>query len=390
MFNEKTCQRCGICLEQCPFMHLPREEAKVEIARMIETRKSRKIIQNCASCSYCNVICPTQSNPWALRKEIRMRRIQERGITSLALITEDMSNNLMTIGLEIDTEAKRKDLKKYINPPKSKEIFYLGCAIPYIFPNLAKTKLLEDLPLVGGIKYCCSGYTYNFFGEVEAQFKGKEFLDKFRKQEVEKLISFCPGCEHMIKGVYPSIVEGFNIQCQNIIEYLIEKYHKGELVFKHKINQKITFQDPCPWRKLDNKVYEGPRELIEIMGAEFVEMKHNKEKSLCCGAPVATFNRALGKKIAKMRIKEATNVGADSIAFICTGCLIGLSRYALSKNIEPYYITELAQMAIGETPYHKILETSKQMENHLFKKISENPNLMKERYIIKNGKITRI
>ena len=390
MFNEKTCQRCGVCLEQCPFLQLPIEKAKEEISRMIETRKSRKIIQNCASCSYCNVICPTQSNPWALRREIRLRNIHERGVISLALITEEMPHNLMSIALEIDSEEKSKDLEKYNNPPKSKEMFYLGCGIPYIFPDLAKTKLLEGLPLIGGMKYCCNGYAHNQFGEVEAQIKGTELFDKFRKQEVEKLISFCPGCEHMIKGVYPSIVEGFNIECQNIIDYLIEKYHKGELTFKNKVNQRITFQDPCPWRNLDKKIYDGPREFLEIIGAEVVEMKHNKEKSLCCGAPVAASNRALGRKIAKTRIAEAKNVDADSIAFICTGCLFGLSKYALSKNIESYYITELAQMAIGEKPYHKIVETSKQIESYLFKKIGENPNLIKERYIIKNGKIKRI
>jgi len=390
LFSEKTCQRCGICLEQCPFLQLPIEKAKEEISHMIETRKSRLIIQNCAGCSYCNMICPTQSNPWALRREIRMRKIQERGVLSLTLITEEIPHNLMTIGLEIDSEEKSGDLEKYINPPKSKEMFYLGCGIPYIFPDLAKTKLLESLPIVGGMKYCCNGYAYDQFGDIEAQIKGAELFDKFRKQEVEKLISFCPGCEHMIKGVYPSIVEGFNIECQNIIDYFIEKYHKGIITFKNKVNQRITFHDPCPWRNMDKKIYEGPREFLEIIGAEVVEMKHNKEKSLCCGAPVAAINRVLGKKIAKMRITEAKNVGADYIASICTGCLSRLSRFALSKNIESYYITELAQMAIGEKPYHKILETSNQFESYLVRKIRENPNLIRKRYIIKNGKITRI
>lgn len=390
MFNEKTCQRCGICLEQCPFMQLPIEKAKEEISLMIETRKSKKIIHNCAGCSYCNVICPTQSNPWALRKEIRLRHIHERGVSSLPLITEEMPNNLMSISYEVDSIEKSKDIEKYTNPPKSKEMFYLGCGVPYIFPDLAKSKLLEDLPIIGGMKYCCDGYAYSLFGENEAKLKGLELLDKLQALEIEKLISFCPGCEDMIKAVYPSIVEGFNIECQNVIDYLIEKYHKGELEFKNRINQKVTFQDPCPWRNLDKKIYEGPRELLEIIGSEVVEMKHNKKNSLCCGVPVAASNRALGRKIAKMRIKEAQDVDADSIAFICTGCLFGLSKQASSKNIESYYITELAQMAIGEKPYHKILETSKQIENHLFKKVVENPNLMKERYIIKNGKITRI
>ncbi|MFX1256686.1 MAG: (Fe-S)-binding protein [Promethearchaeota archaeon] len=390
MFNENTCQRCGLCLEQCPFMQLPIEKAKEEISLMIETRKSRLILKNCASCSYCNVICPTQSNPWALRREIRLRNFHERGVVGLTLITEEMPQNLMAISLEINSEEKSKNLDKYKNPPKSKEIYYLGCAIPYIFPKLAKTKLLEDLPLVGGMKYCCGVYAYDQFGENEAKVKGLELFDKLKNLEVKKLISFCPACDKMIKDIYPSIVEGFNIECQNIIDLFIEKYHKGVITFKNKVNQRITFHDPCPWRIMDKKIYEGPREFLEIVGAEVVEMKHNKEKSLCCGAPIAATNRALGKKIAKMRISEAKNVGADAIASICIGCLSRLSRFALSKNIESFYVTELAQMAIGEKPYRKIIEISNQFESYLVKKIRENPNLIRERYILKNGKITLI
>ena len=390
MFNEATCQQCGVCLVQCPFLELPIEQAKEEISHMIKTRTSRKIIKNCAGCSYCDIVCPTKSNPSALRKEIRLKNIHEKGISSLAFITEDMPHNLMSIGFEVNNEEKRPDIENYMNPINNEEMFYLGCGIPYIFPDLAKTKLLGDLPLLGGIKNCCSGYVYNFFGEEEAKIKGNELFEKFKNLGIKKLITFCPDCEKMIQGVYPSILEGFNIESQTIVDYFIEKYHKGKLNFKNKVDQRITFQDPCPWRKLDKKIYDGPREFLEIIGAEVVEMKHNRENSLCCGAPVAAFNRPLGKKIAKMKISEIQDIGANAIAYICTGCLFSLSRYALKKNIESYYITELAQLAIGEKPIHKIVDTAKKIENHLFKKVSENPSLMTEKYVIKNGKICRI
>jgi Fe-S oxidoreductase len=390
MFNEKTCQQCGTCLEQCPFLQLPKDQAKEEISLMIKTRNSRKILKNCAGCSYCDTICPTNSNPSALRREIRLKHIRSKGISSLAFITEDMPNNLMSISFEVNTEQKRRNIENYRNPMNNEAMFYLGCGIPYIFPDLVKTKLLGDLPLLGGMKNCCGGYVYNFFGEEEAKIKGYELFERIRSLGIKRVITFCPDCEKMIQGVYPSILEGFNIESQTIIDYFIEKYHKGELNFKNKIKKRITFQDPCPWRKLDKKIYNGPREFLEIIGAEVVEMKHNKEKSLCCGAPVAVTNRPLGKKIAKMKVSEVKNIGAEAIAYICTGCLFGLAKYASSKNIESYYITELAQMAIGEKPTHQIVNTIKQMENHLFKKVGENPTLMTNRYLLKNGKIVRI
>ncbi|MFX1243134.1 MAG: (Fe-S)-binding protein [Promethearchaeota archaeon] len=390
MYNENTCERCGTCLEQCPFLQLPTESAKKEISKMIETRNSRKIIKNCAGCSYCNVTCPTGSNPYSLIREIRLKNYRENGVRSIGLITEEIPHNLMSIALEINTDEKQKALHKYGNPPKSSKMFYVGCGIPYCFPDLTKSKLLENLPSLGGMKYCCGGYVHSYFGKDEAKIKGLELYKKFEALGIEKLITFCPGCDTMIKGIYPSIIEGFNVKGQTIIEYFIEMYHEGKLKIKNKINQRITFQDPCPWRMLDKRIYDSPREFLEIIGAEVVEMKHNREKSLCCGAPLIISNRSLSTKIAKERILEAEVVNADIIAHICTGCLATLSRNATEKNINSYYITELAQMAIGETPPLNILKNTENLNKQVMKTITKKPNLLTEKYIIKNGKTNRL
>ncbi len=389
-FNEQTCQRCGTCLEQCPFLQLPIESAKEEISKMIETRSSQRIIKNCASCSYCNIVCPTESRPYELIREIRFRNYRENGVRCISLITEEIPHNLMLIGLEIDTEAKKHDLSQYENPPKSDKMFYVGCAIPYCFPDLAKTKLLGNLPLLGGMKYCCGGYVHSCFGREEARIKGLELFEKFKDLGVEKLITFCPGCDAMIKGVYPSIIDGFDVKGQTIIDYLVEKYHEGEFIIKNKIPLRITFQDPCPWRNLDRKIYDGPREFLEIIGAEVVEMKHNKETSLCCGAPLSISNRSLATNIAKKRISEAELVNTEVIAHICTGCLTTLSKFATERNIKSYYITELAQMATGESSSLNILNNAKTLQKQVIKTISKNPNVLAEHYIIKDGKICRL
>ncbi|MFX0012853.1 MAG: (Fe-S)-binding protein [Candidatus Hermodarchaeota archaeon] len=390
MFNEQTCQRCGTCLEQCPFLQMPTESAKAEISKMIETRTSQKIIQNCASCSYCNIICPTDSHPYELIREIRLRDHREKGIRCTALITEEIPHNLMAIGLEMDTESKKQDLIRYENPPKSDIMFYMGCAIPYLFPDLAKTTLFENLPILGGMKYCCGGYVHSSFGKEEARVNGLKLSEKFKELGVEKLITFCPGCDTMIKGIYPSIIDGFGVEGQTVIDYFIEKYHEGELTIKNKIPKRITFQDPCPWRQLDRKIYEGPREFLEIIGADVVEMKHNRETSLCCGAPLSILNRPVAANIAKKRISEAEDVDAEVITHICTGCLTTLSRYATEKNIKSYYVTELAQLAIGESPSQNILNNAKKLEKQVIKTMSTNPNVLKERYIIKDGNIVRL
>ena len=83
MFMQETCKRCGLCLTLCPFLELPKDEAAAEISQMIEKLESKVVARNCAGCSYCDIICPTQSNPSELRKEILLRKThsneQEKG-----------------------------------------------------------------------------------------------------------------------------------------------------------------------------------------------------------------------------------------------------------------------------------------------------------------------
>jgi len=45
-FNETTCEECGVCFVQCPFLELPIDQAKEEISQLIKSRSYRKIIKN--------------------------------------------------------------------------------------------------------------------------------------------------------------------------------------------------------------------------------------------------------------------------------------------------------------------------------------------------------
>lgn len=390
MFNEETCNRCGVCLNKCQFLQLPIEKAKKEISKLIKTGNSMKIMMNCASCTYCNVICPTQSNPSDLINKMRVKKIGEFGLPSLAMRTEENPHNVISLSLELNSEVKKVDMVKYLNPPKSEKMFYLGCAVPAFYPDIAKTKLLEEYPIMGGLKYCCKGMVYKVFGESEARIIGKDLLKNFKKLGIKELITFCPDCEVMFKHDYPSIVEDWDIGCQNIIEYFLEKYHNGELKIKNKVNLRVAFQDSCQWRDLDREVYNAPREFLEIIGCTVVEMKHSKEKSLCCGSPVEGTNKPLARKIGEQKIAEAEEVQADALAFLCPGCIYTLGKYASEKNIDSYYITELAQMAIGEKVVPKIPELTHQIKGHLIKKIKENPNIVNDRFIVKDGKIKQL
>lgn len=387
MFNKDTCQKCGNCLSECPFIEMPAAEAGEEITRIIESGASEMIDKNCAQCTYCDIICPTRSNPSDLRKEILLRSTSEMGVECLSLFSEEVPVNLFTIGMEHEAEEKKELLNEHVNPAPNEEAFYLGCGIAYVFSDLIRTSLLKGLPLMGGMKYCCGGYVFRNFGDAEAEIKGRELLDEFQKLGLKKTITFCPGCENMIKEVYPRIIEEFNIESRTVVEYLLEKHREGEIEFTNKIDRKIAFHDPCHPRKPDKTIYESPRLLLDAMGAEMVEMKHNKQNSLCCGSPLRFRNPVLANDIVEKRVIEAKESGADTIAVRCTGCYSALSAKAAEHNLETYYVSELAQMAVGEKPPHRIEEILNGLAENMMKKVSENEELLTKRYVIKNGEI---
>ncbi len=389
MFLEDNCERCGTCLVECPYIDITEEDAITEISNMVETRESGDILKRCIGCAYCNTVCPTQSNPRELIREISIDRMCKEGMSRFFIPSEEVPYNETTIAMNSESDLEKKILK-YTNPPKTEIMYFLGCALSYIQTDLLNTKIISDLPKIGGDKYCCGGYT-KMFGEEEVKIKGRALLKDFKEFGVKKFVLFCPGCLNMMKGVYSRLLPEYpeNIEFQTFSQYFIERYHKGELNLTSRIKERITFHDPCAWRGLDKKVFDAPREFLEIIGAEVVEMEHNYKNSLCCGSPASATSEEFYKETSGMRISEAVEIEADIIAVGCTGC-ISLGNPSREKGIETYHLIELAQMAIGEKPPHRTNELRDNYHKLIEKTINENPDLLKDKVVIKKGKIIRV
>jgi len=61
-------------------LQLPIEKAKKEISKLIKTGNSMKLMMNCSGCAFCNVICPTESNPSDLINKMRLEKMGEFGL----------------------------------------------------------------------------------------------------------------------------------------------------------------------------------------------------------------------------------------------------------------------------------------------------------------------
>jgi Fe-S oxidoreductase len=72
-----------------------------------------------------------------------------------------------------------------------------------------------------------------------------------------------------------------------------------------------------------NNIYEAPRDLIQKLDAELVEMKRSKANGLCCGAGGAQMFKDAepgNKEVNILRTEEALETQPQIIAAACPFC----------------------------------------------------------------------
>ena len=133
----------------------------------------------------------------------------------------------------------------------------------------------------------------------------------------------CPHCFNTLKNEYPEL--GGEYEVIHHTQMIQDLINTGKLALEKSGSfkgKKITFHDPCYLGRA-NDVYEAPRELIEKLDAELVEMKRCKTKGLCCGAGGAQMFKEAekgNKEINIERTDDAIETGAEVIATGCPFC----------------------------------------------------------------------
>jgi Fe-S oxidoreductase len=238
-------------------------------------------------------------------------------------------------------------------------LFWVGCAGS--FDDRAKkitrafVKILNNV----GINFAVLGTEESCTGDP-AKRAGNEFLFQMQAMgniqvlnayEVKSIVTTCPHCFNTLKNEYPEL--GGNYEVKHHSEFLQELITQGKLtveggVFKGK---KITFHDPCYLGRA-NDVYEAPRNLIEKLDAELVEMKRCKSNGLCCGAGGAQMFKEAekgNKEINIERTEEALELQPDIIATGCPFCMTmmtdGVKLKEKSTEVQVFDLAELIAQA---------------------------------------------
>lgn len=252
-------------------------------------------------------------------------------------------------------QIKVPTMAEYMAQGKQPEVlFWVGCAGS--FDDRAKkiTKAFVKLLHKAKIEFAVLGTEESCTGDP-AKRAGNEFLFQMQAMgnievlnayEVKKIVTACPHCFNTIKNEYPEL--GGNYEVMHHTQFLKALMSEGRLKVeggKYK-GKRITFHDPCYLGRANGE-YEAPRELLQKLEVELVEMKRCKSRGLCCGAGGAQMFKepeAGVKDINIERTEEAIESQPNIIAAGCPFCNTMLTDGVKGKEKE----SEIQVMDVAE------------------------------------------
>lgn len=235
-------------------------------------------------------------------------------------------------------------------------LFWVGCAGS--FDDRAKRVTLAFVKILNavGIKFAVLGNEETCTGDP-ARRAGNEFLFQMQAMNniqvlngygVKKIVTACPHCFNTLKNEYPEL--GGNYEVIHHSSFLQSLINEGKIKmegggsFK---GRKITYHDSCYLGRANN-IYEAPREVLQALDADLVEMKRCRTTGLCCGAGGAQMFKEPekgNKDINIARTEEALSTGATTIAVACPFCMTMMTDGVKNKEKESsVQVKDLAEL----------------------------------------------
>jgi len=203
-------------------------------------------------------------------------------------------------------------------------------------------RLKVDYTLIDEV--CCTGVLEDL-GYPMVDKHVRTNIDLILSTGAKTVITGCPYCSRTFnnKPQYAELKEK-GIRVVHIIQFL------EDFDFGVQTEKRVTYHDPCDLGRHCG-IYDEPREIIRKIAPNFVEMTHNRENALCCGAGGGVRGAYPKNSIgmARRRLQEVEEVNADILLTECNSCLHNFSNAKLRKQkFKIYNITQFISKLMEE------------------------------------------
>jgi heterodisulfide reductase subunit D len=250
-----------------------------------------------------------------------------------------------------------KTMAEYAANGETPEVlFWVGCAGSFDQRAQKITKAFAQILDKVGVKFAILGKEEMCTGDP-ARRSGNEFLfqmmaynniQTLNMYNVQKIVTACPHCFNILKNEYPAL--GGTYEVIHHTTYLQQMINDGRVRMKESgefKGRKITYHDSC-YLGRGNGIYEAPREVLQALDVELVEMKRCRTNGLCCGAGGAQMFKEEEPGTTRInfdRSAEALDTSATVIAANCPFCTTMLTDGVKNKEQEDNVVVmDIAEM----------------------------------------------
>ncbi|MBW1730537.1 MAG: (Fe-S)-binding protein [Deltaproteobacteria bacterium] len=347
------CSKCGFCQAVCPVYGATLRPALNARGKMLLLKEvmDRRIELNdelietlfqCTTCASCAENCPSGVNVPEIIKQVRKDMVNIGSCHPAFKGMNQVLRKYTNIYGEEEPENFDRGRKE-----KAEVVFFVGCVGLYREDEATESTL--DLLDRLGVDYtlvdevCCSGVLEDVGYRINEDLVRRN-IETILSVGARKLVTECPYCWRTFDS-RPEYAElKNNIEILHITQFL------QDFDFGVTTDKLVTYHDPCDLGRHCG-IYEEPREIIKKIALNFVEMPHNRENSLCCGAG-GGVRGAYPKNslaMARRRLQEALDMGADVLLTECNSCVHNLSQAKLRKDkIRIYNTTQFINELMEE------------------------------------------
>ncbi|SDU55146.1 VTT domain-containing protein [Desulfobacula phenolica] len=307
------CTGCDVCVKECAFLQYYGNPGKIA-ADFYAGRANELISFECSLCGLCSSLCPKHIDPCKVFFQMRNAVWTQTG--------KIMPEHKAILAYEKKGLSKRYSLYKL--PDACTTVFFPGCT--FTGTRTKRTEqiyswLKNKIPGIGIVLDCCAKPSHDLGRD---DFFNKNFLalEHFLyDNKVKTVITACPNC-YTVFSTYSK-----KLKTKSIYEILA----KQQRTATNKLIGCVTVHDPCVTR-FETDMHNYVRKLLTDNGLEIKEMKHCREKTVCCGEGGSVLFVApdFASNWGNTRKKEAAD---KRIITYCAGCCSLLGKTVQTDHV---------------------------------------------------------
>jgi Fe-S oxidoreductase len=331
-------------------------------------RVRAETVWSCMQCNACVEACPVGIEQAPIINQMRRALVEEGELApTLQIALEAVGGVGNSFGRDPETRGSwTADLDFVVKDARRETVdvlWFVGDYASFDEGSLEVTQATARLLHAAGVDFGIlfdsernAGNDVRRVGE-EGLFEAlaRHNIETLSSCRFNRIVTTDPHSLNTLRNEYPEL--GGSWEVLHHTDLLLELIQGKRLDVANRLSYRVTYHDPCHLGRF-NGGFEAPRQILELLGCELVEMPRNRENSFCCGAGGGRIwmpDQAGTERPSENRIREA--VGLGELDYFVVSCPKDVTMYAdairatdNTDRIALRELTELVEEALEKEP----------------------------------------